>query len=374
MKFTIASKALLTHLSSVSKVVSQKNTISILDNFLFTIKNGMLIATGTDQENTITARMELQDSEGEGSVAVNAKRMLELLKELPDQALVFEIDDNNFEIHLQYHNGDYKFVGENGAEYPRQEINTEEKLEMSIPASEITKSIERTIFAASTDQLRAIMMGVLWDIKPEEIVFVATDTHQLVRLVNSRIQAGFEGSFVLPTKPANILSSILAKEDGDVKVSIDTKSVSFETETYTVSCQFLNGKYPNYNAAIPQSNPYDVIVDRVTFLNAVRRVAVFATEGGLIQLEISNSKIDIKTQDLNYSSSAQECVDCDYTGDTLTVGFNKDKIIEVLSNINCDSVNLKLSAPGRPGLFMPIEQEEKEDWLALLMPMVMPNI
>ncbi len=374
MKFTIASKALLSHLSSVSKVVSQKNTISILDNFLFTIKNGMLVATGTDQENTITARMELQDSEGEGSVAVNAKRMLELLKELPDQALVFEIDDNNFEIHLQYHNGDYKFVGENGAEYPRQEINTEEKLEMTIPASEITKSIERTIFAASTDQLRTIMMGVLWDIKPEEIVFVATDTHQLVRLVNSRIQAGFEGSFVLPTKPANILSSILAKEDGDVKVSIDTKSVSFETETYTVSCQFLNGKYPNYKAAIPQSNPYDVIVDRVTFLNAVRRVAVFATEGGLIQLEISNSRIDIKTQDLNYSSSARECVDCDYTGDTLTMGFNKDKIIEVLSNINCDSINLKLSAPGRPGLFMPIEQEEKEDWLALLMPMVMPNI
>ena len=245
---------------------------------------------------------------------------------------------------------------------------------MTIPASEITKSIERTIFAASIDQLRAIMMGVLWDIKPEEIVFVATDTHQLVRLVNSRIQPGFEGSFVLPTKPANILSSILAKEEGDVKVSIDTKSVSFETESYTVSCQFLNGKYPNYNAAIPQSNPYDVIVDRVTFLNAVRRVAVFATEGGLIQLEISNSKIDIKTQDLNYSSSAQECVDCDYTGEPLTVGFNKDKIIEVLSNINCDSVNLKLSAPGRPGLFMPIEQEDKEDWLALLMPMVMPTI
>lgn len=374
MKFTIASKALLAHLSSVSKVISQKNTISILDNFLFTIKNGMLIATGTDQENTINARLELQDCEGEGSVAVNAKRMLELLKELPDQALVFEIDDNNFEIHLQYHNGDYKFVGENGAEYPRQEVSTEDKLEMTIPASEITKSIERTIFAASIDQLRAIMMGVLWDIKPEEIVFVATDTHQLVRLVNSRIQPGFEGSFVLPTKPANILSSILAKEEGDVKVSIDTKSVSFETESYTVSCQFLNGKYPNYNAAIPQSNPYDVIVDRVTFLNAVRRVAVFATEGGLIQLEISNSKIDIKTQDLNYSSSAQECVDCDYTGEPLTVGFNKDKIIEVLSNINCDSVNLKLSAPGRPGLFMPIEQEEKEDWLALLMPMVMPTI
>lgn len=374
MKFTIASKALLSHLSAVSKVVSQKNTIAILDNFLFTVQNGKLIATGTDQENTITARMDLLESEGEGSVAVNVKRMLELLKELPDQSLAFEVDDNNFEIHLQYHNGDYKFIGVNGAEYPRKEEETEDKLVMTIPAAEITKSLEKTSFAAGTDQLRPIMMGVLWDIKPEEIVFVASDTHKLVRYINSRIQPGFEGSFILPTKPASILSSILAKESDDVKVSIDSKSVSFETEAYTVNCQFINGKYPNYNAAIPQSNPYEVIVDRTLFLNAIRRVAVFATEGGLIQLEIGDSKIIIKSQDLDYSLSAKESLDCDYTGDALTVGFNKDKIIEVLSNINCDNLNLKLSAPGRPGLFLPIEQEEKEDWLALLMPMVMPNV
>ena len=374
MKFTIASKSLLSHLSAVSKVVSQKNTIAILDNFLFTIKDNMLIATGTDKENTITARLELLECDGEGSVAVNVKRMLELLKELPDQSLVFEVDDNNFEIHLQYHNGDYKFVGVDGNEYPRKEEEPEAKLEMIIPASEITKSIEQTIFAAGTDQLRPIMMGVLWDIKPEDIVFVASDTHKLVRYVNSRVQPGFEGSFILPTKPASILSSILSKEAGDVKVMIDSKSVSFETETYTVNCQFINGKYPNYNAAIPQSNPYELIVDRTLFLNAIRRVAVFATEGGLIQLEISDSKITIKSQDLEYSLSAKESLDCDYSGDVLTVGFNKDKLIEVVSNIGSDNLILRLSAPGRPGLFIPIEQAEKEDWLALLMPMVVPNM
>ena len=308
------------------------------------------------------------------TVAVNVKRMLELLKELPDQSLVFEVDDNNFEIHLQYHNGDYKFVGVDGNEYPRKEEEPEAKLEMIIPASEITKSIEKTIFAAGTDQLRPIMMGVLWDIKPEDIVFVASDTHKLVRYVNSRVQPGFEGSFILPTKPASILSSILSKEAGDVKVMIDSKSVSFETETYTVNCQFINGKYPNYNAAIPQSNPYELIVDRTLFLNAIRRVAVFATEGGLIQLEISDSKITIKSQDLEYSLSAKESLDCDYSGDVLTVGFNKDKLIEVVSNISSDNLILRLSAPGRPGLFIPIEQAEKEDWLALLMPMVVPNM
>lgn len=374
MKFTIPSKTLLTHLSAVSKVVSPKNTIAILDNFLFALKNNVLVVTGTDQENTITARIELLESEGEGTFAVNVKRMLELLKELPDQGLVFEINDENFEIHLQYHNGDYNFVGIDGREYPQKENVVEDKLEMVIPASEITKSIEKTIFAVGTDQLRPIMMGVLWDIKPEEIVFVASDTHKLVRYTNSRIVPNIEGSFILPSKPASILSNILSKATEDVKVSLDSKSVSFETPTYTLTCLFINGKYPNYNAAIPQNNPYEIIVDRVMLLNAIRRVAVFATEGGLIQLEISNSKIFIKSQDLEYSTSAKECLDCDYSGDPLTVGFNKDKIIEVLSNIGVDNIVLKLSAPGRPGLFLPIEQSEKEDWLALLMPMVVPNM
>ena len=374
MKFTVPSKTLLAHLSAVSKVVSPKNTIAILDNFLFTLKNNVLIVTGTDQENTITARIDLLGSEGEGSVAVNAKRMLDLLKELPDQGLKFEINDNNFEIHLEYHNGDYKFVGIDGREYPKKENTAEEKLEMTASAQEITKSIERTIFAVGTDQLRPIMMGILWDIKPEEIVFVASDTHKLVRYTNSRIVPNIEGSFILPSKPAGILSNILAKETEDVKIMLDSKSVSFETQTYTLTCLFINGKYPNYNAAIPQNNPYEIIVDRVVLLNAIRRVAVFATEGGLIQLEIADSKIFIKSQDLEYSTSAKECVECDYSGEPLSVGFNKDKIIEILSNIDVDNIILRLSAPGRPGLLLPIEQAEKEDWLALLMPMVVPNM
>lgn len=374
MKFTIPSKTLLTHLSAVSKVVSPKNTIAILDNFLFTLQDNALVVTGTDQENTITARIDLLESEGSGSFAVNVKRMLDLLKELPDQGLTFEINDDTFEIHLQYQSGDYKFVGIDGSEYPKKEDAAEEKLEMKIPAAEITKSIEKTIFAVGTDQLRPIMMGVLWDIKPGEVVFVASDTHKLVRYTNSRIASNIEGSFILPTKPASILNNILSKETEDVKVTLDSKSVSFETPTYTLNCLFINGKYPNYNAAIPQNNPFEVTVDRSMFLNAIRRVAVFATEGGLIQLEISNSNILLKSQDLEYSTSAKESVSCDYVGDPLSVGFNKDKIIEVLSNIGVNNIVLKLSAPGRPGLFLPVEQEEKEDWLALLMPMVVPNM
>lgn len=374
MKFTIPSKTLLTHLSAVSKVISSKNTIAILDNFLFTLKENVLIVTGTDQENTITARMELVEAEGEGSFAVNVKRMLELLKELPDQGLVFEVNDSNYEIHLQYLNGDYKFVGIDGNEYPQKETSLADKLEMMIPAVEITKSMEKTVFAAGTDPLRPIMMGILWDIKPNEIVFVASDTHKLVRYINSRIAPGFEGSFILPSKPAGILSSILSKETADVKVTLDSKSVAFETETYTLVCQFINGKYPNYNAVIPQNNPYEIIVDRAMLLNAIKRVAVFATDGGLVQLEIAAGKIFIKAQDLEYSTSAEECLTCEYSGSDLVIGFNKDKIIEVLNNISVDNIIFRISDPARPGLFLPVEQMEKEDWLVLLMPMMVPNM
>ena len=374
MKFTIPSKTLLTHLSAVSKVINSKNTIAILDNFLFTLKNNILVVTGTDQENTITARIELSESEGEGSFAVNVKRMLELLKELPDQGLVFEVNESNYEIHLQYLNGDYKFVGIDGGEYPKRQSEGGEKLQMTIPAAEITKSMEKTVFAAGVDPIRPIMMGILWDIKPEKVVFVASDTHKLVRYINSRIAPGFEGSFILPSKPASILASILAKEDVDVKVTLETKSVTFETETYTLSCQFINGKYPNYNAVIPQNNPYEIIADRLMLLNALRRVAVFATEGGLIRLEVTAGKMFIKAQDLEYSSSAEECLTCEYTGNPLTIGFNKDKIIDVLGNIAVDNIVIKLSDPARPGLFLPIEQAEREDWLVLLMPMMIPNM
>ena len=271
-------------------------------------------------------------------------------------------------------NGDYKFVGVDGNEFPQMEESGEEKFEMLIPAKEIPKSIDKTVFAAGTDTMRPIMMGILWDIKPDSIVFVASDTHKLVRYINSSVAPGIEGSFILPTKPASILSSILAKEDGDVKVAFDSKSVSFETETYTLICRFINGKYPNYNAVIPQNNPYVITVDRQLLLNAIKRVGIFATDGGLVQLQFTDNNIFIKAQDVEYSTSAEECLSCEYSGENLSMGFNKDKIIEVLNNVVVDNVLIKISDPARPGLFLPVEQKENEDLLVLLMPMMIPSL
>ncbi|MGM9802711.1 MAG: DNA polymerase III subunit beta [Muribaculaceae bacterium] len=370
MNFNISSKTLMHHLSSVSKVVNSKNTITILDNFLFDLKGEELIITASDSDTTLKTRIVVNEAEGEGKFAVNAKRLNELLKELPEQGLKFEIDETTFEINIYYMNGKFNFVGIDGNEYPQKALNDSESQTFAIPAEEVVKGINQTIFAVGTEDLRPVMMGILWDIKPDEIVFVASDTHKLVRYKNYRTQTGLEASFILPTKPASIVANIFAKESGNVAITIDSKCATFTTDDYTLNCRFVNGRYPKYNSVIPVDNPNQLSIDRETLLAAIRRVSVFASQGGLIKFEFRHNEIFLKAEDIDYSILAEETIPCDYNGDNLIMGFNRTRVIEVLDNINSDTVTLKLSDSSRAGLFEPEKQLEQEDLVVLLMPMM----
>lgn len=370
MKFNVPSKALFAHLSSLSKVVNSKNTISILDNFLFKLEGDSIVITGSDQETTMTTTMGVFDASGEGSFAVNVKNLLDLLKELPDQPLSFEIDDDRFEISIVYQNGKFQFVGIDGKEFPQKETSNEETTTLVLPVDEVKKGIEKTIFAVGQEEIRRIMMGILWDIKPDMITFVASDTHKLVRYQNAKLACGIETSFILPTKPASLLNNILAKSEGDVRITIDSKSATFEVDEYTLSCRFINGKYPNYNSVIPQNNPYSMTADRALMLNAIRRVSVFASVGGLVKLDLKENEVMLKAQDVDFSTWAEEVLPCEYQGESMVIGFNDTKIIEILNNINCDMVRITLSDPSRAGVFLPEKQDEGEDLLILLMPMM----
>ena len=308
--------------------------------------------------------------EGEGKFAVNVKCLLDLLKELPDQPLTFEINEQNFEINIFYQNGKFNFVGINGNEFPEKSAMEDSANKFVIPAQEIIAGIEHTLFAVGVEDLRPQMMGIFWDIAPEKIVFVASDTHKLVRYTNDRIKTGSESSFILPTKPATILNSILAKQEGDVTVTTDSKSAIFETPNFTLSCRFVNGKYPNYNSVIPQNNPFKLVVDRISLLNAIRRVSVFASVGGLIKFEIQANEIFLKAEDVDFSTSAEEKVACDYQGEDMTIGFNNTRMIEVLNNLDVDTIIINLSDPSRAGVFLPDTQADGEELLILLMPMM----
>ena len=374
MKFIVSSTALLSHLQAISRVINTKNSMAILDNFLFRLEGNSLTMTASDQETTMTTTIEVLEAEGQGLFAVSAKILLEPLKELPDQPLTFEINDENLEIFLYFQNGKYNFIDVNGDEYPQKSPLSDTAKTFSISSQVLLNGINRTIFATADDELRPIMNGICMDIHPEDIVFVASDSHKLVRCKNDSVQSGIQASFILPKKPANLLKNILPKEAGDVTVSFDDKNACFTLSNFVLNSRLIEGRYPNYASVIPQNNPNRLIIDRALFTNVLRRVSVFSNQASnLVKLQLSENQIVVSAQDIDFSTSAEESISCSYSGDSMGIGFKSVYLIEILNNISSQEVSIELSDPSRAGLILPIENQANEDLLMLLMPMMLTD-
>ncbi len=370
MRFNIDGKLFQQNLQAVNKVINSKNALSILDNFLFTVEDGILTVTGSDQENIVTAKMEVMDSDSNGAIAVPAKSLLEITKEISNQPLTFILNDETGEIDLQFLNGRFTFMGINADEFPKGEKLEEQAIVLNIPSSVIQKGIDKTIYAVSAEPIRPMMTGIYWDIHDCDITFVASDTHKLVRYVNTNVNPGVERGFIMPAKPASILRGVLPKEEENVKVTIGEKGAKFELANFTLTCRFIKGNYPNYNRVIPASNPFTLTVDRTSFLNAMRRVAIFASKASnLVKLQITQGSMLLAAQDLDYGTSAEERVMCEYQGNDMTIGFNSQFTLEIIGNIDGDIVYVRLSDPARPGVFEPVEQQPNENLVTIQMPM-----
>ncbi len=370
MKFNISGKSLLTQLQAVSKVINGKNAITILDNLLLRVEGDSLYITGSDSENVMTAKVEIMDSDGEGEVAISSKRLLEIVKEVSAQPLTLELDEERMIMKLSFPTGEFSFPAIDGKEYPKKKELDDERREFTLPADILAKGIENTIFAVSAETIRPIMTGIFFDIKPEDITFVSSDTHKLVKYTNTNVAPGVEFGFILHSKPAGIIKSSIDSEAGEVKITADSKGAVFNFGNYELSCRFIKGVYPNYNKVIPTQNPYKLVVDRESLLNATRRVSILANKASnLVRLAIDSTEIVLTSQDLDYSTSAREQVSCDYEGIPMTIGFNSDYMKEVLSNLKGESVIISLSDPARPGLFMPAEEKKGEEIIMLQMPM-----
>lgn len=370
MKFNVSGKALQTQLQAVSKVINSKNALAILDNFLLRVEDDKLSIIGGDQENVMVATVEIMDVEGNGEIAVLAKRLLEVIKEINNQPLHFDINLATKEIELTFTNGHFSFMGLDAAEYPRTKPHEEDAVEFTLPGETIVDGLEGTLFAVGTDTLHPIMTGVYFDIEPDKLTYVSSDTHKLVKYITTNIAPGITDSFVLPSKAANVLKGLVSKEEDTVEITKDSKSATFKFGSYSLTTRLIKGKYPNYKRVFPKDNPYHLVVNREALLNAVRRVALFASKASnLIKLYIDMAQIQMGSQDLDYGTSAEERVDCDYQGNPMTIGFNSTYMIEVLSNIKGEDVQIELADPARPGLFSPLEQKEGIEVVMLQMPM-----
>ena len=372
MKFNVSSSKLFSQLQAVSRVINNKNALPILDDVLFDLSGNELKLTASDGETTIRTSVEVDGVEGSGKVASAAKLLLETLKEFSEQPLAFTIDENNFAVSMVSQNGTYSFVGVNGNEYPEMPASEADAKALVLPANVLQSAIEKTIFCTADDDLRPVMNGIFFDIAEDKVTMVATDAHRLVRYTNDGVKPGVVASFILPKKPAGLLKNLLAKEESEVKVIFGAKNARFEFGSTIIVCRQIEGRFPNYNAVIPQGNQNIVTVDRQTFINACKRVAVFANNGtALLRLALSENNIKISAQDIDFSTSAEEVIACDYQGSPMAIGFKAPFLIDLLSSIVSADVQLKLADPARAGLILPAENEENEDVLMLLMPMLL---
>ena len=372
MKFVVSSNALSSHLQVVSRVIASKTTIPVLDCFLFELQGNLLTITAADVETRMITSVEIHDVEGEGVFAIPAKNLLDSLKELPEQPITFDIDDETLEMFIYYENGKYNFIGQKGDEYPQPKPLKENADKISIPAEILLSGISRTSFATAEDELRPVMNGILFDISETDITFVASDGHKLVRFKHSSVKGDEKSSFIFPKKPASLLRTVLPKEAGIVTIGFDDNNAYITMENLTIISRLIEGRYPNYNGVIPKDNPFSVTVDRLVLLTALKRVVVFANPGStLIKLQLSQNSIFVSAQDIDYSTSADETISCVYDGEDISIGFKGSFLIEILSNIPSTEVVLQLADPSRAGLMLPAENEADEDLLMLLMPMML---
>ncbi|MBR3793314.1 MAG: DNA polymerase III subunit beta [Alistipes sp.] len=371
MKFTVSSSALLSLLATTGKVISNKSSLPILEYFLMELKDGQLTVTTSDLETTLIGSIAVDNIEQEGVIAAPAKLMLDSLKEFPEMPLSIDVNDTTWEIKITWASGHLSIPGASAVSYPAVQSMGAESKNLMLDVDLLVSGINKTIFATADDELRPVMNGVYFDFSPEALTFVATDAHKLVKF-NAEHASDFSSSFILPKKPANLLKALLAKEEEPVEVTFDAKNVTFQLQNFKLVFRLIEGNYPNYNAVIPASNPNKVLIDRVEFVNGIKRVAVCSNPStNLIRMDIADNKVNLTAQDIDFSVSANETISCSYDGQPVTIGFKSTFLVEILSNIDTPTVVVELADSTRAGVFKPVSDDQPSaETLMLLMPMM----
>lgn len=373
MRFTVSSSALSSKLNMLAKVIGSKNSLPILDCFLFQVANGEMSITASDSDNVIKSTLALTDHDGEGEFCVPNRVILDALKELPEQPLHFDVDaaGEAVAIKIVYQNGLYNFTGQSAEEYPRTQSMNDACTTVSLPTEMLINNISRSLFATANDELRPVMNGIYFDLTADALAIVASDGHKLVRSKNFTIKSESPSAFNLPKKPASLLKNILSKDGDDAIIKFDDRSAEIQFTDGVMRCRLIDGRYPNYNSVIP-NNPNEVTVDRRGLQSALRRVLPFASESSqLIRFHIESGRFEVSSEDIDFSTSAKEQLSCEYNGSPISIGFKGSSLMEILSNLASDNIIIQLADPSRAGIIVPAEQPENEDILMLIMPMLL---
>ena len=372
MRFTVSSTQLGSCLSNLSKVIATKNAMPILNCFLFEVNGGELTVTASDTENVMKSSIPLDEYDCDGAFCLTSRTILDAIKELAEQPVTVDVDLETLSTSILYLNGVYNIVGLNAEDYPRNTPIQNDQRMFTITSETLAGSIARALFATAQDELRPVMNGLFFDFKPEGLAIVATDGHKLVRSMVHNIAADDIMGFILPKKPATLLKNVLKKDDSEVVIKFDTRNAEISFAGGCLICRLTEGKYPNYQTVIPVNNNNYITINRRSLIGTLRRVLPFANDSSqLIRFKISSGKMEISSEDIDFSTSAKEEVVCDYEGTPITIGFKGSTLTEVLNNLESEDVTFKLADEARAGIVIPSPQDEAVDILMLMMPMLL---
>jgi len=371
MKFIVSSTYLLKQLQVLGGVINNSNTLPILDNFLFELKDSKLTVSASDLETTMSSTLDVESDE-DGSIALPARLLLDTLKTFPEQPLTFVVEDNNT-VEISSNHGKYALAYADGNEFPKA-VELDNPSKTTIAGDILATAISKTIFAAGNDDLRPVMSGVFFQFSTEGLTFVATDAHKLVKYTREDIKADQVAEFIMPKKPLNLLKGILATSDDALTIEYNDSNAKFTFDNSVLVCRLIDGKYPNYEAVIPKENPNKLTIDRTQFLNSVRRVSIFSNKTThQIRLKIAGAELNISAEDIDYSNKAEERLTCDYQGDDMQIGFNSRFLTEMLNNLTSDEVQLEMSLPNRAGILTPTDGLDEGEHVTMLVMPVMLN-
>ncbi len=370
MKFVVSSSTLLKQLSAINGVVSTNPIVPILENFLLSLDGNTLTATASDLQTVMTTEIKVE-SEDKGAIAIPAKLLLDTLRGLPEQPVTLKIDRDTFGTEIVSENGRYRLSGENPIDFPKTPAVTRGQT-IEIPSSALGVAISNTIFATSTDDLRPAMGGVFLQLGKENTTFVATDGHRLVRYRRTDITTDTDTSMIIQRKALNLLKASLPAEDTPIRAEFSASNAFFSFGNIQMICRLVDERFPDFENAIPTNNPNTLTISRSEILNSLRRISIYSNRTTYqVRLKMTLNNLVISAEDLEYANEANEQLTCEYNGDDLEIGFNANFLIEMLSNLSCNTVTFELSQPNRAGLIIPVEQSSNEDFLMLVMPVML---
>ncbi len=372
MKFIVNSSALLKEISSINGVITTNPVVPILENFLFEINDGILTVTASDLQTSMITEINVESKET-GNIAVPAKILLETLKNLPEQPVTFSIDEETYSIEISSDNGHYKLAGENATDFPKvPAVSDDFSVEMS--SDILGTAINNTIFATSNDELRPAMTGVYVNLSETNTTFVATDSHRLIRYRRVDVSSSNGSAIIIPRKALNLLKSTLPADDTTVSIEFNVANAFFRFDNIRLICRLIDERFPDYENVIPSDNDITMSINRNEILSSLRRIAIYANKTThQVRLKITGSELQVSAEDLDFSNEANERLSCEHEGDDIEIGFNAKFLIEILTHIESEEIEMQLSAPNRAGLIIPKTKDDNEDLLMLVMPVMLNN-